>query len=417
MAVACIVKILVLNGGSSSFKCWFAELPDEAPLPAGAPPPLWTARVDWSRHSGRAQMQVRRSGGAPVNRSIDAASPVAVLQPVLELLWSGEARVVNSPSEIDVVGHRIVHGGPEYRESTPLTAEVRAAIRKQVEFAPSHNRFELEAIQTVDEFIGAGVLQVASFDTSFHSTLAPLAYVYPGPYQWLEEGVRRYGFHGNSHRYAARRAVDLAGGSLSRMITCHLGNGASLAAIRDGKSIDTTMGFTPLEGVMMGTRSGSIDPGILIYLIRHRGYGAEQLDHILNQESGLLGVSGISGDMREILQARSSGSERARLAFDVYAHRLVRELGSMLAVLGGLDALVFTGGVGENCAELRARVCEQLEFVGLRLDAAKNGHPSLDADVAAPDSRVPVLVIRAQEEWEIARQCYQLARALRVPSV
>lgn len=299
----------------------------------------------------------------------------------------------------------------------PLTAEVRSAIATQVEFAPSHNRFELEAIQTVDEVIGTGVLQVASFDTGFHSTLAPSAYVYPGPYQWFEQGVRRYGFHGNSHRYASRRAGEMVGAPLARLITCHLGNGASLAAIRDGKSIDTTMGFTPLEGVMMGTRSGSIDPGILIYLIRHRGYGAEQLDHILNQESGLLGVSGISGDMREILEAINSGNERARLAFDVYVHRLIRELGGMLAVLGGLDALVFTGGVGENCPGLRARVCEQLEFTGLRLDASQNAHPPLDADVAAPDSRVPVLVIRAQEEWEIARECYQMVRALGVPSV
>ncbi len=332
------MKILVLNGGSSSFKCWFADLPDEA-LPANPPQPLWTARVDWSRHSGRAQMQIQRSDGSTINRSVDAAAPVAVLQPVLELLWSGDASVIHSRSEIDAVGHRIVHGGPEYRESAVLTAEVRAAIAKQVEFAPSHNRFELEAIRAVDAVIGTGVLQVASFDTGFHSTLSPAAYIYPGPYQWFEQGVRRYGFHGNSHRYAARRAVEMVGASLPRLITCHLGNGASLAAIRDGKSIDTTMGFTPLEGVMMGTRSGSIDPGILIYLIRHRGYGAEQLDHILNQESGLLGVSGISGDMREISQAIQDGNERARLAFDVYVHRLVRELGAMLAVLGGSTRL------------------------------------------------------------------------------
>jgi acetate kinase len=340
-----------------------------------------------------------------------------VLRPVLESLWTGDLRAVDSPSDVDVVGHRIVHGGPKYRESAPLTTEVRAAIAKEVEFAPSHNRFELEAVQAVDEVIGTGVLQVAGFDTGFHSTLAPAAYVYPGPYQWLEQGVRRYGFHGMSHRYAARRASELSDEPLPRVITCHLGNGASLAAIRDGKSVDTTMGFTPLEGVMMGTRSGSLDPGILIYLIRHRGYGAEQLDRILNQESGLLGVSGLSGDMREILRAIDGGNERARLAFDVYVHRLVRELGGMLAVLGGLDALAFTGGVGENCAPLRARVSEHLEFLGLRLDPAKNANPANDADVASADSRVPVLVIHAQEEWEIARDCYQLAHALRTSSV
>lgn len=410
------LAVLVLNGGSSSFKCWFTDL-SETTVTSGAPQPLWSARVDWSRHSGVAEIRVGRSDGATNNRSLQVEGPAAVLRPVLESLWEGDARVVNSPSEIDVVGHRIVHGGPEYRESAVLTPEVRAAIAKQVEYAPSHNRFELEAIQTVDEVIGPGVLQVASFDTGFHSTLAPAAYVYPGPFDWLEQGVRRYGFHGNSHRYASRRAVELAGAPLSRLITCHLGNGASLAAVLDGKSVDTTMGFTPLEGLMMGTRCGSIDPGIIIYLIRHRGYNAEQLDHILNQESGLWGVSGVSGDMREILDAMNSGNERARLAFDVYAHRLIREAGAMLTVLGGLDALVFTGGVGENCAPLRTRVCDQLRFAGVRLDAAKNAQAKLDQDVAAIDSPARVFVIRAQEEWEIARECYHLANTLRVPSV
>lgn len=403
------MKILVLNGGSSSFKCWFAEVSDQA-LPDKVPEPLWTASVDWSRHSARAQMQVRRSGGISMSRTVAADAPVAALRPVLESLWNGGARVVDSPSEIDVVGHRIVHGGPDHRQSAPLTAEVRAAIAQQVEFAPSHNRFELEAIQTVDQVLGAGVLQVAGFDTAFHSTLKPEAYVYPGPYQWFEKGVRRYGFHGMSHRYAGRRAAEIVSVPLARVITCHLGNGASLAAIHDGKSIDTTMGFTPLEGLMMGTRSGSIDPGILIYLIRHRGYGAEQLDRILNQESGLLGVSGLSGDMREILQAMQQGNERARLAFDVYAHRLLREIGGMLTVLGGLDALVFTGGVGENCAALRERVCAQLGFLGLRLDRDKNSQPCCDSNIAAENSRVPVLVVHAEEEWEIARDCYRLAR-------
>jgi acetate kinase len=403
------MRILVLNGGSSSFKCWFCEISDRA-LPAKAPQPLWTASVDWSRKLGSAQMQVQKTGGTFLSRTVEAGAPVHALRPVLEALWNGSARVVDSPSDIDVVGHRIVHGGPEHRESAPLTAEVRAAIAEQVEFAPSHNRFELEAIQTVDEVLGTGVLQVAGFDTAFHSTLSPAAYVYPGPYQWFERGVRRYGFHGMSHRYAARYAAEFVGAS-SRVITCHLGNGASLAAVRDGKSVDTTMGFTPLEGLMMGTRSGSIDPAILIYLIRHRGYGAEQLDHILNQESGLLGVSGLSGDMREILQAIDGGNERARLAFDVYAHRLVRELGGMLAVLGGLDALVFTGGVGEHCAPLRARVCEQLEFLGLRLDPSRNAKSETDSNIASADSRIPVLVVRAEEEWEIARDCYHLARA------
>jgi acetate kinase len=416
LAVAWIMRILVLNGGSSSFKCWFSDLSDES-LPVKGPQPLWSARVDWSHHSGVAEIHIRRSDGAASDRSMQVDGPVAVLRPVIESLWEGSAKVISARSEIDVVCHRIVHGGPNLRESTPLTPEVRSTIAKQVEFAPAHNRFELEAIRSVDEVVGAGVLQIATFDTGFHSTLEPAAYVYPGPYQWLDQGVRRYGFHGISHRYAAHRAAELLDADSPRLITCHLGNGASLAAVRDGKSVDTTMGFTPIEGLMMGTRCGSIDPGILIYLIRHCGYSAEQLDRILNQESGLLGVSGLSGDMREILEAMQGGNERARLAFDVYTHRLIREVGAMLAVLGGVDAIVFTGGVGENCAPLRARVCDRLRFAGVRLDPAKNAQPTLDTDIAASDSPARVLVIRAEEEWEIARECYHLANALRVPSV
>jgi acetate kinase len=221
--------------------------------------------------------------------------------------------------------------------------------------------------------------------------------------------VRRYGFHGISYQYATRRAAHMLGTPVEslRLVLCHLGNGCSLAAVRGGKSVDTTMGFTPLEGLMMGTRSGSFDPGILIYLLRHRGYTADQLDHILNRESGLKGVSGLSGDMRAIAAAAATGNERAQLAFDIFVHRVVREAGGMLAVLGGMDALVFTGGVGENSAPLRDRVCGQFGFLGLELDAGKNATAHGDQDVAAPDSGVRVLVIHAQEEWEIARECYR----------
>lgn len=372
------MRILVINGGSSSFKCRVDDLP-EGPLPVAPPKPVWERRVEWDQSS----------------------SVAAVLEPVFKSV----------AGSVDAVGHRIVHGGPVYREPTPLTAEVRAAIAKEIEFAPAHNRFELEAVQAVDHFLGSGVPQIAVFDTGFHCTLTPDAYIYPGPYAWLEQGVRRYGFHGINHQYASRRAAELLlrrDSTSLRLIVCHLGNGASLAAVRGGKSVDTTMGFTPLEGLMMGTRSGSIDPGILVYLIRHRGDTAEELDEILNRKSGLLGVSGISGDMREIETAIDNGNSRAQLAFDVYTHRLLRELGAMLAVLGGVDAIIFTGGVGENSARLRERVCGDLGFMGLKLDAAKNVRPSADEDIAASDSRVRVLVIRAQEEWEIARECHRV---------
>jgi len=405
------MKILVINGGSSSLKCWFSDLPD-GPLPTAAQQPNWSAHADWSHHSGIAEVQIKRSDGATVQRQLQVDAPVAVLEPVLELLWKGDAKVVGGPSDIDVVGHRIVHGGPKFRESTALTADVRSAIAQQVEFAPAHNRFELEAIEAIDHVLGTGVPQIACFDTGFHSTLEPAACVYPGPYAWMEQGIRRYGFHGISHQYASARASEMLGGDPQalRLIVCHLGNGASLAAVRGGKSVDTTMGFTPIEGLMMGTRCGSIDPGILVFLIRHRGYTAEQLDDILNRESGLYGVSGVSADMREVLRAMQNRNERAQLAFDVYAHRLVRGVGAMLAVLGGMDVLIFTGGVGENVPQVREIVCEQLAFVGLKLDAGKNKEPKLDVDIAEGSSTVRVLVIRAEEEWEIARECHRLVQ-------
>lgn len=371
------MRILVLNGGSSTFKCWLGDLSGDS-LPVAPPQPVWEAHVDLNRQSTIAE----------------------VLQTALKPM----------PAQVEVVGHRIVHGGAAYHESTLITPEVRKAIAQEAEIAPAHNRFELAAIETVDRVLGPDTLQIAVFDASFHSTLEPAAYVYPGPYAWLEQGIRRFGFHGISYQYAVRRAADILKRDVEslRLIICHLGNGASLAAVRNGKSVDTTMGFTPLEGLMMGSRCGSIDPGIIVYLIRHCGYSAEQLDHILNQESGLLGVSGISEDMREILKAMAQGNQRAQLAFDIYAHRLCREVGAMLVVLGGSDALVFTGGVGEHCPPLRQVVSRQLEFLGLKLDGVKNAATCADDDIAAQESAMRVLVIHAEEEWEIARECYRL---------
>jgi acetate kinase len=409
------MKILVLNGGSSSFKCWFQDVPD-GQLPSEALAPRWSARADWSRNRGTADVKIARSDGAVVTRTITADSPSEFLEPVLEALWKGEAKAIEAPSEIQVIGHRIVHGGPRYRASVLVTPEVRNAIAEQAEFAPAHNRLQLAAIQTVDRIetkTGTKAPQVAVFDTGFHATLEPPAYVYPGPYDWLAEGIRRYGFHGISVQYSTRRAAELlqVPENTSRLIVCHLGNGASVTAVANGKSVDTSMGFTPLEGIMMGTRSGSVDPSIFLYLMRHHAYSADQIDEILNRKSGLLGVSGLSGDMREILEAIQKGNQRALLAYDIYAHRLTREVGAMLAVLGGVDAIVFTGGIGENCAPLRQVVCEQLGFLGLKLDAAKNAKPDLDQNIAAAGSTVQVLVIRADEDWEIARECQRLAGA------
>jgi acetate kinase len=405
------MNILVINGGSSTLKATLRGLPDGA-LPGDAPPPLWDAQVDWGRQPGKAQIRVRGSGGAATESEIAIQSPAEVLRPVIETIWSGPAKALDAPAEIAVIGHRVVHGGIAFQETTRITAEVRAEIRKYCEFAPEHNRLELEAIEESEQIFGPNVPQIAVFDTAFHTSIPQAAAVYPGPFEWYQKGIRRYGFHGISHQYSAGRAALILGRDAAalRLVSCHLGNGASLAAVRSGKSVDTTMGFTPLEGLMMGTRSGSIDPGILIYLVRHQGLRADELDRLLNRESGLKGVSGISGDMREILGAIEKGDERARLAFEVYTHRLCREIGGMVASLGGIDALTFTAGIGENCAPLRAAVCERLAFLGIRLDAGKNEHPAMDTDIAAAASPVRVLVIRADEDWEIARECHRMCR-------
>jgi len=395
------MKILVLNGGSSSFK---SSLYDIALAGANgrssAPPPLWEARVDWEHHKGVAEIQIK-TPGATSQRTVPIESPFDSLAPLMDM--------VPNRGEIAVAGHRVVHGGRAFRQSTRITPEVRAGIARMASFAPEHNRLELEAMDAMDRILGPQVAQVAVFDTAFHASLPAPAYVYPGPYEWLDQGIRRYGFHGISHQYTSRRAAGMLGGlPPRRMVTCHLGNGCSLAALRDGVSVDTTMGFTPLEGLMMGTRSGTVDPGIVIHLVRHLGYRAEELDRVLNKESGLRGVSGSSGDMRTVLEAVARGDPRAQLAFDVYTHRLCAEIGAMIASLGGLDVLVFTAGVGENCPPLRARVAEAFAFLGLKLDGAKNAAPQTDADIAAPDSAVRVLVVKTQEEWEIAKESHRV---------
>jgi acetate kinase len=336
------MRILAINGGSSSVKCRLDELHHAPSEPVA---PLWQDNIEGHENL--------------------------------------ESALHSVPGPVDAVAHRIVHGGT-HRQTTRITDEVRAAIAREAEVAPTHNLMELHAIDTAQKVFGPGVVQVAVFDTAFHSTLEPAAYVYPGPYEWLDQGIRRYGFHGLSHQYSSRRAAEILEKDSLRLIVCHLGNGASLCAVRDGKSVDTTMGFTPLEGLMMGTRSGSVDPAILIYLMRHRGYTADQLDKMLNQQSGLLGVSGISGDMRDILK---SDDPRAKLAFEIYAHRLCREIGAMAGVLGGADAIVFTGGVGENCEPLREIIERRFEFLN-----------------------VQTLVIHAEEEWEMVRECYLLLK-------
>lgn len=406
------MRVLVLNSGSSSQKSCLYEIGGE--VPQNSPDYSWQGKIEWTGDS--AEASVSRPGRITKKETIKISSRGDAIEHLLGTIWSGKSRVISSPSEIDVVGHRLVHGGPQYEEPVIITPEVKSAIAGASAFAPLHNRAELEGMEIVEKLLGP-VPQIAVFDTGFHRQIPLAAAVYPGPYEWFAGGIRRYGFHGINHQYCAGRAAQLLGKQRKplRVVSCHLGNGCSLAAISDGRSVDTTMGFTPLEGLMMGTRSGSIDPGILTYLMRQSPLTGQQLDEMLNQKSGLLGISGISGDMRQILAAMKSGHERAKLAFDMYVHRLQVGIGGMVAALGGIDALIFTGGVGENSPEVRSAACMKLGFLNLKLDDEKNAQSSADEDIATEDSAIRVLLIHAQEDWAIARECWALIRNPRRP--
>ncbi|MEG4280820.1 acetate kinase [Microcoleus sp. MON1_C1] len=401
------MKILVLNAGSSSQKSCLYELNDR--LPDRQPQPLWEAQIDWHHREGVAQLKVETASATELEEEFASDSREAAISRMLETLWQGKTQVINSLKEIDIVGHRVVHGGQDYQQSTLISPDVKEAIARLSVFAPVHNPANLEGIEALEKIL-PNRPQVAVFDTAFHAQLPPAAFVYPGPYEWLENGIRRYGFHGISHQYCARRAAQLLNRDLThlRLISCHLGNGCSLAAIRGGVSVDTTMGFTPLDGLMMGSRSGAIDPGIIIHLLRREDLTSEKLDNILNRNSGLKGISGVSSDMRQIGDAIAQGNERAQLALDIYIHRLRAGIAAMLASLGGLDALIFTAGVGENSAVVRSAACEAFGFMGLKLDGEKNQQSPVDEDIAAVDSAVRILIIHTQEDWEIARECWKL---------
>jgi len=411
------MKILVLNAGSSSQKSCLYEIADEA-LPTQALEPLWEGKINWTQDRAVAEIEVKTPTGATLQKSISGDSPEAHLTYMLHTLTYDATKVIDQLSEIDVVGHRIVHGGQDYRDSVVITEDVKNAIARLSNLAPEHNPVALEGIKAIEQIL-KDVTQVAVFDTGFHATLPDAAAIYPGPYEWVEEGIRRYGFHGISHQYCSQRAAQILGRDVAceRLISCHLGNGCSLAAIKNGRSIDTTMGFTPVEGLMMGSRSGSVDPGILIYLLRYCNYSVERLDYVLNKASGLKGISGVSSDMREVKEAMSTtgyayaqGNSRAQLALDIYVHRLRSAIGAMLTSLGGLDALVFTAGVGEHSPEIRQAACEAFGFIGLKIDLEKNQQQPVDQDIATPDSAVRVLVIHTQEDWAIAGQCWQLLK-------
>jgi acetate kinase len=380
------VRVLLLNAGSSSLKCAVMESAGGAEIASAA--------GDWA--------------GAVTRYRVSGASGPDDWR---EVPWRGHAEAARHAladlplGALGGVGHRIVHGG-EFTSSLRVTPAVRARIAELADVAPLHNPPGLETLAAAEAAL-PNVPQVAVFDTAFHASLPPEARTYPIPEAWTRDwGLRRYGFHGLSHDYCARRAAELLGRPAAelRLVTCHLGHGCSAAAVRGGRSVDTTMGFSPLEGLMMATRSGSVDPGLLLHAQLRHGLSAKQVETALERESGLLGVSGVSGDMRAVLSAARAGDARAQLAVDVYTHRIRQAIGAFAATLGGVDALVFTAGVGENSAEVRAASCGGLEFLGLELDEAANARARPDADVARPGSRGRILVIATREEDTMLRE-------------
>jgi acetate kinase len=402
------MNILVLNAGSSSLKASLYQL-TTTDWPIDPILPLWTGQID--RHSGQATiLKVTTSTGRSIHTKTTSTDRSADLQDLLSSLWHGKTQVIANITEIDIVGHRVVHGGSQYHQPILIDSQVQAEIDRLSIFAPLHNPANLMGIKAI-EAIAPQLPQIAVFDTAFFGNLPAVSYVYPLPYQWLEQGIRKYGFHGISHEYCADRAAHLLNRDLKdlRLISCHLGNGCSLAAIKFGVCIDTTMGFTPLDGLMMGTRCGSIDPGIITYLLRTGKYTVDELDHVLNFESGLLGVSGVSNDLREIDRAIELGNPRAKLALDLYIHLLVTKISALLPELGGVDALIFTAGVGENHAGVRAAVAAKLAFLGVEIDPVLNMSDAAgDRDLATQGSSVRLLKIHTQEEWSIAKACWRL---------
>lgn len=391
------MKVLVLNAGSSSVKITLLESDGETVLLDGM--------ADWSTNPAR--LTVRRPGAAPAESALPAEGHRAAARHLLEKLARDEADLL---AGVAAVGHRVVHGGPDFTAGVRIDENVKRRIGELSELAPLHNPVALEVIE-VAEAAWPGVPHVAAFDTAFHATMPPAARTYPLPQTWTKNwGLRRYGFHGLSHSYCADRAARMLGRGSDglRLVICHLGNGCSVTAVHNGKSVDTSMGFTPLEGLMMGTRSGSVDPGLLLYVLREKGVTPEDLDRVLNKESGLLGVSGVAADMRQVLQAAAGGNGDAKLALEVFAHRLRQVIGSMAVTLGGVDALVFTAGIGERSADVRASACEILGFLGLDLDAAANAACKPDADVAARGSRGRILVIATREDVTILREAVRV---------
>ena len=393
------MKVLVINCGSSSLKYQLIEMEGEKVLCKGL----------CERIGMESSMITHEANGD--KRTTPAIFPThtEAFTELVKKMTTGDGKVIDSIDEIDAIGHRVVHGGEKFKKSCLITPEVISAIRDLSSLAPLHNPAAILGIEASYKVFGDKP-NIAVFDTAFHSTMPPKAYMYAIPYEYYEKyGVRRYGFHGTSHKYVSHRAAEYLEEPIERLklITCHLGNGSSIAAVDQGRVVDTSMGMTPLAGLMMGTRCGDLDPSVVNYLKYTLGITGHQLDEILNKESGLLGVSGVSSDMRDVESAAKEGNERAQMALDMLNYQIKKTIGSYIAAMGGVDAIVFTGGIGEHDDESRAKICHHMDWLGIRIDTDKNhGVRSQHKDVVeitAWGARVRTLVVETNEELMIAR--------------
>jgi len=389
------MKILVLNCGSSSIKYQLFNMADKHVVAKGGVEKLGM-KGSFLKHKTEEGQTVVFEG--------EILDHKAGIEYILGILTSSKYGCLKSLDEIDAVGHRVVHGGEYFSSSEFVTNEVIDALVKCTDLAPLHNPPNIKGIQAMEELI-PGIPQVGVFDTAFHQTMEPTAYMYGIPYVLYQKyGIRRYGFHGTSHRYVSKRACDILGLDYnnSKVICCHLGNGASIAAIKNGKSVDTTMGFTPLEGLIMGTRSGDLDVGAATFIMEKEEIGMKTLNTLLNKHSGMLGLTGVSSDMREINEAAGNGNERAKQAIQIYDYKIKKYIGSYIAAMGGVDVLVFTGGIGENNVVCRKGVTANMEFLGIELDEEKNKVAGEEAVISKDGSRVTVMVVPTDEELMIA---------------
>ncbi|WP_188396850.1 acetate/propionate family kinase [Sporomusa sp. GT1] len=400
------MKVLVVNCGSSSIKYQLVNMNDESVLAKGL---VERIGLDGSILTHQPE------GKDKVVINADIKNHSIGIKLVIEALTDAKHGVITDMKEIAAVGHRVVHGGEKFADSVLITPAVMDALEACIEMAPLHNPPNIMGINACAEIM-PGVPQVAVFDTAFHQTMPKHAFLYALPYEAYEKyGIRRYGFHGTSHKYVSQQAADLMGESITnlRIITCHLGNGASIAAVKHGKCIDTSMGFTPLEGLVMGTRCGGIDPAIIPFLMKKEGMTAEQIDSYLNKKSGVLGVSGVSSDFRDIEDAANSGNDRSELALEMFAYRVRNFIGSYTAAMGGVDAIVFTAGLGENSITMREKICTGLEFLGTKIDPVKNNVRGKAQEISVDGAQVKIFVIPTNEELVIARDtktiCSKLA--------